>query len=61
MNLPPVGTKMLISDGTTYEILEYVDHGHIIVRYGDKTDTSRWTVECIQVDTILTPLMEALI
>jgi hypothetical protein len=61
MNLPPVGTKMLISDGGTYEILEYVDDDMMIVQFEKKGRTSKWNIYCIELDTLLTPLIEALI
>lgn len=61
MTLLPIGTKMLISDGTTYEILEYDDNGSVIVRYKNNDYLSWWTVDCIRFDTVLTPLVAALL
>jgi hypothetical protein len=63
VNLPPVGTRMCMSCGTCYKIVEYDDYESVIVvvLYGKSDSRLRWHISTLKLDTILTPLMETLI
>lgn len=60
MNLPPVGTRMCTSSGFCYEIVEYDGYENVIVVL-KKGSRMRWHISAIKLDTVLTPLTEALI